>query len=416
MRRMSRDFFQARSDFPGLERTIGGRPMAFFDGAAGTQVPRAVIDAVSRYYETSNANTGGLFATTIETDEMIEQTRAYVAALLGAPSPRTISFGQNMTTLAFMLSHAFAKMFLPGDEVVITALDHEANRGPWLALERAGVIVREVGMRPDGHLEYDDFERLINPRTRLVAVGMASNALGTVNDIRRIVPYVRAAGARLLLDAVHFAPHLSTDVVAVDADFLLCSAYKFYGPHVGILYSREGLLDELETDRLSTASQTAPGRIETGTLNHAAIAGVHAAIEYIATFGEGEGLRERLVSAMNSIAGHERSLARRYFEGLASIAGAEVHGPDFSGEMRAPTVSITLRGRRAEEVAGELAAEGIAVWNGNFYARRAVELLGLEGRGGMVRSGFFLYNTDDEVDRLLTSVEKIAAAATAPRS
>jgi selenocysteine lyase/cysteine desulfurase len=277
-----------------------------------------------------------------------------------------------------------------------------------MAMERFGVVIREVGLGADGRLRYEDFERLINERTRLVAVGMASNALGTVNDINRIAPLVRSSGAWLLLDAVHYAPHLSLDVRALDADFLLCSAYKFYGPHVGILYAREGLLDALDTERLVTASQNAPGRIETGTLNHAAIAGVRAAIEYIASWGEGTSLREKLVVAMKEFERHERALALRYWEGLKAIDGAEVWGPDFSDARRAPTISITLRGMSSGEVAAALAREGIAVWSGHFYAQRAIDVLGLAHRGGIVRSGFFLYNTEAEVDRLLEAVERVA--------
>ncbi len=398
----------SRRDFPSLSRSHDDRPLVFFDGAAGTQVPRVVIDAISSYYETSNANSGGSFITSEETDVMVHDTREHLAAMFNAPSAETISFGQNMTTLTFLLSKALVKTMKPGDEIIITQLDHEANRGPWLALREDGIVIHEAAMRQDGRLDYDDLEAKISSRTRLIALGMASNAIGTVNDVARVREASRRAGAQLFLDAVHYAPHFSIDVEALDPDFLICSAYKFYGPHVGILYCREGLLDTLETSRLVTASQAAPERIETGTLNYAAIAGVRAAVRYIESWGEGSSLRERLVDAFRRIGSHERALAVRYWEGIAGIAEAERWGPDFSDAQRAPTVSITLKNLRSDELARRLAARGINSWGGHFYAKRAVERLGVEARGGLLRSGFFIYNTEDEVDRLLAELETLA--------
>ncbi len=420
----------SRADFPALARLQrDGRPQAFLDGPAGTQVPQAVIAAVACYYETSNANTQGAFATSRESDAIVAGARAAAAALLGAPSPREISFGANSTTLAFALARALGREMRPGDELVITQLDHEANRGPWLTLAERGVTVREVALRPDGRLDAEDFARQVTPRTRLVAVGAASNALGTVNDLAAARELARAAGAWLVVDAVHFAPHFPLDVAALDPDFLLCSAYKFYGPHVGILYSRPGLLDRLEPDRLRTQEQEAPHRIETGTLNHAALAGVAAAIEYIASFGEpgepgepgkpggpaagADSLRGRLVSALAGISRHERRLAERYFEQVRRIPGVTVWGPDFADERRAPTVSITVDGVPADDVAAALAAEGVAVWSGHFYAVRAIEVLGLAERGGVVRAGAALYSSEEDFDRLLQGVERIAAGARA---
>lgn len=401
---------EARKDFPSLNRSLDGNPLVFFDGAAGTQVPRQVIEAVSHYYESSNANTGGSFVTAVETDAMIRDTREHLAELFNASSWKTISFGQNMTTLTFLLSRALVRTMSRGDEIIITQLDHEANRGPWLALREDGIVVHEAAMRADGRLDYEDLEKKITSRTKLIAVGMASNAIGTVNDVARIREMSRRNGAMLFLDAVHYAPHFTIDVEKLDPDFLICSAYKFYGPHVGILYCREGLLDTLETSRLVTAHQEAPERIETGTLNHAAIAGVRAAVQYIASWGSGDALRERLVSAMAGIGAHERGLALRYWEGLGGIAQAERWGPDFSDLQRAPTVSITLRDLTADAVAEKLAARGINVWSGHFYARSAVEKLGLAARGGLVRSGFFMYNTETEVDRLLEEIRRLIAA------
>ncbi len=403
------DCLRSRRDFPALERSFNGRPLAFLDGPAGTQVPRSVIDAISGYYGTSNANLHGFFPTSRETDRLLIETREAVAAFLGAPSWREISFGQNMTTLTFALSHALSRELKPGDEIVITQLDHESNRGPWLHLKECGhergITVREVALRPDGTLDPEDMARQINGRTRLVALGGASNALGTVNDVVLARRLSREVGAWLLIDAVHYAAHFSVDVAALDPDFLLCSAYKFYGPHVGLLYTRPGLLDELPTLRLSTQDPQAPFRIETGTLNHAALAGVKAAIEYIAAWGSGSTLRERIVTAMGDLAAYEHGLAGHYYEMVRQIPGVKVWGPDFSTGHRTPTVSITVEGVPALDVARRLGEAGLQVWAGHFYASRAMEILGL--RQGVVRTGLALYNTREEIDRLIEEIERL---------
>jgi cysteine desulfurase family protein (TIGR01976 family) len=388
------DCARSRQDFPSLARTVNGLPLAFLDGPAGTQVPEPVIAAMADYYRTSNANTHGEFPTSRETDRLLHETREAVAAFLGAPSGREISFGQNMTTLTFALSHALAREMAPGDEIVITQLDHEANRGPWLHLRERGIVIREVALRPDGRLDPEDFARQVTARTRLVALGLASNALGTVNDAALARRLSKEVGALLLLDAVHYAAHLPVDVVALDADFLLCSAYKFYGPHVGILYTRPGLLERLRTDKLRVQEDEAPFRIETGTLNHAALAGVKAAVEYIASWGEGGTPRERIVSAMEGIAGYEHGLGFRYYD-------------NFSGP-RAPTVSITIDGVLPLAAARALGERGLQVWDGHFYALRAIEVLGLVERGGVIRTGLAMYNTEQEIDRLLAAVEELA--------
>lgn len=406
-----RDALRAREDFPALARTLGGRPLAYLDGPAGTQVPRAVIEAVSGYYERSNANTHGRFVTSRESDERILHAREAMAAFLGAPSWREISFGQNMTSLAYSLAHALGRLMGPGDEVVVTQLDHEANRGPWLGLEERGVVVREVEMRPDGTLDPDGFAARIGERTRLVAVGLASNALGTVNDLAPVAELCRAAGARLLVDAVHYAPHFPVDVGELDPDFLLCSAYKFYGPHVGILHTRPGLLEELPCDRLRIHDAEAPWRIETGTLNHAALCGVAAAVEYLASWGEGASLRARIVSGVAAISAYEHELARDYAERVGRIPGVTVHGPGFGAGRRAPTVSITIEGVTPLEAAGRLGERGILVWDGDFYAPRPIEVLGLAGRGGVLRAGISMYTIREEVDRLVAGVAEIAGAA-----
>jgi len=393
-----------RRDFPALERTFRGRPLAYLDGPAGTQVPRQVIEAVAWYYRTCNANTHGAFVTSRESDDLIRAAREAVAAFLGAPSWREISFGANMTTLNFSLSKALARTMGPGDEVVITELDHEANRGPWLALGERGIAVREVALRTDGTLDPEDMRRKINARTRLVALGYASNALGTVNDVPLARALSREVGAWLLVDAVHYAPHFPLDVAALDADFLLCSAYKFYGPHVGVLYARPGLLADLPTDRLRTQEAAAPYRIETGTLNHAAITGVKAAVDYIASWGEGDTLRARVVSAMRGIADYEHSLAASYWDGVAALPGVTALGQGFASPLRAPTVSIAIDGVRPAEAARVLGEEGILVWDGDFYAARAIERLGLAEGGGVLRTGISMYNTREEVGRLLAGV------------
>jgi cysteine desulfurase family protein (TIGR01976 family) len=401
---LQKDVGNCRTDFPSLARTVAGKPAAFFDGPGGTQVPNQVIDAINTYYKTSNANAHGPFVTSVETDETVAQAREAMAAMLGAPRPECISFGANMTTLAFALSRAFSRLLQPGDEVLITDLDHEANRGPWQALAGHGALVRSVRMTPDGTLDLDDLASKLSDKTKLVAVGYSSNALGTVNDLLHIRRLSRTVGALLIVDAVHYAPHFSIDVTQLDPDFLLCSAYKFYGPHVGVLYARPGLLDRLPTDKLRPQDDAAPYRIETGTLNFAALAGVTAAVRYIASFGSGETLRERIVSGMGVIHAHEASLAKRLYDGLAAMKHVRLYGPPFAEELRAPTVSFTVTGVNSQHAARVLADHGLFVWGGHFYAMSVIETLGLENTGGLIRVGISVYNTVEEVDRLLEAV------------
>ncbi len=291
--------------------------------------------------------------------------------------------------------------------MLITQLDHEANRGPWLQLRDHGIIVREVNLEEDGALDYADFEKKITENTRLVAVGLASNIFGTVNDIEHIRTMTYQAGALLLLDAVHYAPHFSIDVQAIGCDFLLCSAYKFYGPHVGILYSRPGLLDRLPTDCLRTQEQMAPYKIETGTLNHAAIAGVGAAVDFIASLGTGSSPRDQLVSAMHRIHEHEINVATKLYQELRDIPGIEIWGPSIREQERAPTISFVAHGRTAAEVCRELGENGICAWDGHFYAIRATEVLGLLEKGGVTRMGMMVYNTEAEIDRTIEVIQKI---------
>ena len=301
---------RSRKDFPALQRPREGPELVFLDGPGGSQVPTAVIDAIAEFYASCNVNTHGQFAPSREVDRRMHNAREIVAAFLGAPGGECISFGQNMTTLNFALSASIGRTLNRGDEVLITQLDHEANRGPWLRLQERGILVQEVRLMPSGVLDIDDMSAKISARTKVFALGASSNALGTVNDVALARRLTREVGALLVVDAVHYAPHFPLDVRVMDVDFLLCSGYKFYGPHVGVLYSKPGALERLPTDRLCVQDPAAPFRIETGTLNHAAIDGLRAAIEYLARFGTGATLRERLVDAMTSIAAYEHGLAK----------------------------------------------------------------------------------------------------------
>jgi cysteine desulfurase family protein (TIGR01976 family) len=396
-----------RSQFPSLSRLHNGKPLIFMDGPAGTQVPDYVINAMSDYYKKSNANTHGAFVTTQETDTMLSDMRKTVAEFLGAPGPENISVGQNMTTLNFSLARGIGRMLQPGDEIIITQLDHEGNRGPWLSLREQGIIVREVKLLDNGLLDYADFESKINERTRLVAMGMASNSIGTVNDFKLVRKLTYRYNAWLLLDAVHYAPHFSIDVQEIGCDFLLCSAYKFYGPHVGILYSKSGLLDQIPTDRLRTAGQSAPEKIETGTLNHAALVGVKAAIEFISQQGNGNSLREKIMNACESIGKHERALAEKLYNGLSKISGVKIIGQPFTSSQRSPTISFLKEGKTASEVCTHLAAQNICAWDGHFYAIRSIEVLGLLEKGGVTRMGISAYNTEEEIEMVVEAVRKI---------
>lgn len=396
-----------RTQFPALQRVHNGKPLVFLDGPAGTQVPQVVIDAISDYYKNSNANTHGQFLTTQETDAIMDATRENMAAFLGAEDAHTISFGQNMTTLNFSLSRAIGRLLQPGDEILITQLDHEANRAPWLTLREQGIIVKEVRLQSNGTLDYDDMAAKLNERTRLLAMGYSSNILGTVNDVHLARKLTYQVGAWLLLDAVHYAPHLPIDVQAIGCDFLLCSAYKFYGPHIGILYSKPGLLDRLPTDRLRTAYQHAPYSIETGTFNHAATAGTNAAVNFLASLGNGTLQRERLLNAMTQISQHERSLFKRLYDGLSNIKGIEVLGLSADAEKRAPTLSFAVEGKNPTAVCQYLAAHNVCAWDGHFYAIRATEILGFLEKGGVTRMGISLYTTEAEVDYTVDLMEKL---------
>jgi cysteine desulfurase family protein (TIGR01976 family) len=400
---------RCRRDFPALQRSAEGQELVFLDGPGGSQVPTAVIQSVVNFYQTCNVNTHGNFPPSREVDRRMQVARETLAAFLGAAGPECISFGQNMTSLNFSLSAAIGRTLKPGDEILITQLDHEANRGPWLRLQERGAIIQEVRLTESGQLDAADMAAKITDRTKVFAIGASSNALGTVNDIALARRLSQTVGALLVVDAVHYAPHFPVDVRAMDTDFLLCSGYKFYGPHVGVLYSKPGALDRFPTDRLSVQDPAAPYRIETGTLNHAAIDGTRAAVEYLASWGNGTTLRERIVDAMLGISVYEHALAKRYHDAVRRLPGVRVWGTDFTIGARAPTVSITLDAHTAAEAATALGAQGICVWDGHFYAARAVEILGLADRGGLLRTGISMYSTERDVLRLLEGIEKLVA-------
>lgn len=406
---------QIRDQFPALRRMHGGRPAVYFDGPAGTQVPQRVIDAVSHYYTHHNANHGGLFATSRESDAVLDQAHAALADFVGARQPETIAFGQNMTSLTFALSRALSRRWRPGDEVLLTRLDHDANVTPWvLAAADVGATPVFVDIdRRDCTLRLDDLRSKLSPRTRLVAFGAASNATGTLNPVREICGWAREVGAQTFVDAVHFAPHALTDVTGWGCDFLACSAYKFFGPHVGVMWGRRELLQELPAYKVRPAPDELPGKWMSGTQSHESIAGALAAVDYLAELGRklaGRDLDRRaaLAEVFREIGRYEQHLIQHLLEGLARIPEIEVRGitdPARAAE-RLPTISLTHRRRTSQELAQFLADQGIYAWHGNYYALQLTETLGLEPEG-MLRIGLAHYNTREEVDRLLQQLERI---------
>lgn len=406
-----------RGQFPALARIVAGQPAVFFDGPAGTQVPQSVIDAVSGYFAKTNANHEGLFATSIESDELIDAAHRAVADLLGADDADCVAFGPNMTTLTFALSRSLARTWKPGDEIVLTRLEHDANFTPWvLAAQDARATVRYVDIHVDDcTLDLDDFRNKINEKTKLVAVGCASNAVGTVNPVKQICAWAREVGALSFLDAVHYAPHALIDVDDWGCNFLAASAYKFFGPHVGLLYGRRELLESIEPYKLRPAPDDLPGRWMTGTQSHEGIAGTLAAVEYLSEIGRtvaredfNRARRAALKSAFGAIADYEQELVARLISGLREIDGIKVWGITDPARFdeRLPTVSVTHRTLHPVEIARRLGERGIFVWHGNFYALPLTEALGVEP-DGMVRIGLVHYNTAEEVDRCLEELRAI---------
>ena len=393
-----------RAQFPALERRHNGHDVAYFDGPGGTQVPRAVAEAMAAYLYHHNANTHWAYPTSEETDAALKAARRTVADFLNA-APDEVVFGNNMTTLTFHLARALGRRWSTGDEVVVTDLDHHANIDPWrdLAAER-GVTVRAARMNTDtGQLDWDHLESLLSPRTRLVAVGAASNALGTINDVRRITERARAVGALSFIDAVHYAPHALVDVQAMGCDFLGCSAYKFYGPHAGVLYGRKDLLDALDVSKVQPARNTAPDRVETGTQNHEGIVGTAAAVDFLASLAEGATRRTRLEATFDALHTRGTALVTRLWNGLAALDGVTLYGP-LPGTPRTPTVAFTVRGHTARAVSRRLAERGLFLSHGDFYAMTVVERLGVEG---LVRAGGACYTTTEEIERLIEGVRVI---------
>lgn len=408
------DIAWVRAQFPALAQEVNGHHAIFFDGPGGTQVPQRVIDAMSDYLARSNANTHGAFATSRRSDELIASAHAAVADLLGCAADEVV-FGPNMTTLTFALSRAIGRDLQPGDEIVVTRLDHDANVAPWVALEERGAVIRFVDINAeDCTLDMAGLKNLINARTRLIAVGYASNAVGTINDVTEIVRQAHAVGALAFIDAVHYAPHGPIDVRALDCDFLACSPYKFFGPHTGALYGKREHLTRLRAYKVRPAPDDPPDRWETGTQNHEGLAGVAAAIDYLAELGwqatpTVATRRAALLAAFDVIRPYERSLAERLIAGLLSIPGLTFYGIRDPARFacRVPTSAIRITGHSPRELAESLGERGIFTWDGNYYALNLTERLGVESSGGMLRIGLVHYNTAEEVDYLLDAVREI---------
>jgi len=411
-----------RHEFPALQETHRGRPLIFFDGPGGTQVHGSVIEAMGRYFKESNSNAHGAFLHSRRTDETTSRARTAAMEFLGASRPEEIVFGPNMTTLAFRISQAIGERLSSGDEVVVTRLDHDANISPWTALQRKGVAVRWVDFDPARcTLDMSGMARCITERTRLVAVGYASNALGTINDVKAVVELARSVGARTFVDAVHYAPHGPIDVASLECDFLVCSAYKFFGPHMGILYGRHDLLAELPALKVVPAGNGPPDKFETGTNNFEGMSGANAAIDYLASVGRRFGCdrpdprpdasdrRRDLLAGMAAIRNYEKALCAGLLQGLREIDGLRLYGlvnPD-DLDRRVPTVSITSDRFSPAEIAARLDNENIFVWDGHFYAVSAIERLGLLNRGGLLRIGLCHYNTTQEVETLLDALRRM---------
>lgn len=402
-----------RAQFPALQLEVGGETAVYLDGPGGTQVPQSVIDATSGYLSHGGSNSGGPFLTSHFSDEITSAARQAMMDFYNARRPEEIIFGQNMTSLTFSMSRAIARTWQPGDEIVVTRLDHDANISPWLlAAEAKGVTVHWLDFDPtDCTLRLNALPSLLNEKTRLVAITFASNAVGSITDIKRAVDMIHEVGALAYVDSVHYAPHGLIDVQELDCDFLVASVYKFFGHHVGALYGKYELLDKLTAYKVRPASNIPPGKWETGTQSFESQAGVTAAIDYIASIGGSDGTRrERLVRAISSIKQHEMALSEHFLTGATQIAGLRVYGiTDIENlENRTPTFAISLKGYTPKEVATKLGEQGIFVWHGDYYAVAVMERLGLQNKGGLVRIGFVHYNTHEEVDRVLAALAALA--------
>ncbi len=407
-----------RAEFPALARQHAGRPYVYLDGPGGTQVPRRTIEAMAAYLGHSNANHEGAFPTSEESDAILAEAHTAAADFVGAGDASEVVFGANMTTLTFAFSRAVGRTLRAGDEIVVTRLDHDANVAPWLAVaEERGAVIRWVDVRPgDCTLDLDGLARSIGARTHLVAVGLASNAVGTINPVERVIELAHDAGAWVYLDAVHAAPHMPIDVTSLGADFLVCSPYKFFGPHLGLLYGRRELLEQLDAYKVRPASNEPPGKWETGTQSGEALAGLLGTFDYLEwlgrTFGGAAGARtrrERLSAAMQFIRETERGLALRALTALGGVPGLHLRGIVDPARIdeRVPTFAFTLDGHSPREIAARLGQQGIAVWDGDYYAYELIRSLGLAESGGMVRVGLTHYNKPAEIDRLVEALSAL---------
>jgi cysteine desulfurase family protein (TIGR01976 family) len=400
------DVQAVREQFPALGRTYNGRGVVYFDGPGGSQAARQAIDAMAGYMERGGANLHGVFPTSTETEEILADTREAAADLLGA-APDEVAFGANMTTLTFAISRALSRQWDEDSEIVVTELDHRANVDPWLiAAREKGAKVRWVRVDPETlTLDHDDLERNINERTKLVAVGLASNAVGTVNDVGAVAEM--AHGAIVAVDAVHASPHIPVDRGAIGADVITCSAYKFFGPHVGVTAIKRDLFERMDVDRLDPAPDHIPDKLETGTQNHEGIAGVKGAIDFIASLGEGPSRRERLTSAMGAVEEYEADLAAKFRSGLGDLPGVKLYAaPD--GIRKTPTIAFRVEGHSPDEVCARMLEHGFFIAAGDFYASTLAEKLGILDSGAFVRAGLAPYNTQEEVDEFVTALEGLA--------
>jgi cysteine desulfurase family protein (TIGR01976 family) len=406
-----------RSQFPSLNQAINGHPAVFFDGPGGTQVPQRVIDAISAYLSYSNANTHGAYATSHRTDELIDSARAAMADMFNS-APEEVVFGPNMTTLTYAVSRAIGRGLKPGDEILLTHLDHDANVSPWAALSESGIKIQRAEIHEDDcTLDMEDLARKITPRTKLVAVGYASNAVGTINDVREIVRLAHAKGALTYIDAVHYAPHGPIDVRALDTDFLVCSSYKFFGPHMGVLYGKREHLTNLQPYKLRANTEAVPFRWEWGTLNHECIAGIIACVDYLADLGReldprATKRRAALLTAYAAIQQYERALMETLVRGLLKIPGLKLYGisDEKRFQKRCPTAAVRIAGHTPLELATALGERGFFTWDGNYYALSLTERLDVEKDGGFLRIGLVHYNTVEEVERLLKALQEICGA------
>jgi cysteine desulfurase family protein (TIGR01976 family) len=415
--RKTLDTAWVRQQFPSVQTQVNGEPAAFLDGPAGTQVPQQVIDAIQNYLLHDNANTCGTFATSRRNDAMIAGARQAMADFFNC-APDEVSFGQNMTTITFALARAIGRALNPGDEVIVTTLDHDANVAPWRALEEKGIVIRQVDIREaDCTLDMDDLQRKLTKKTKLVAVGYASNAVGTINPVAQIAKLAHSAGALIFVDAVHYAPHGAIDVQALDCDFLACSPYKFFGPHMGTLYGKREHLMRFAPYKVRPAPDALPDRWETGTQVQELIAGIAAAVEYLATLGRrhnpaAQDRRSALLAAYRVTHEHEMALLAKLMQGLQRIDGLRIFGitDPAKFDQRCSTVSFRLEGHTPTEVATFLGEHGIFTWDGNFYALNLTERLGVQCSGGLLRVGLVHYNTAEEVERLLAALRKFSGS------